>query len=392
MVTRCISATLLHRLAAVPVTDWILWLGSLALTVSLVVLLRTRWGQSRPLQKCAVLSLLVHALLACLAMTVRVVVGEGGGGTAGRADSSARCPGLGSSTMRSLVVSKGNAIESAPQLYEPPQPESEVASTATNDEVSGEQVVEAPQLMEPPPDASEQVSARRHRPLWKRTTECRRSTRTISSTKDEVDIAVTKDDTSIHNHSDSNGCRNARRRCYSPSRSKHVHVKRRPAKFPHSTEPSTPTASCCCRFDDVRTIFIAGMPRADSVWSNCRAAVRKPRQPCSQHWLGSRRSNRQMDAGTQTATAPVRSRRCLAITAAGQGGTPTRASRHLPCWRFSAPAIRINRATTKTPYAEVLNSCCARKPATAACSANRRCMRKCTVIRWPHSRWLKRRR
>ena len=83
MVTRCISATLLHRLAAVPVTDWILWLGSLALTVSLVVLLRTRWGQSRPLQKCAVLSLLVHALLACLAMTVRVVVGEGGGGTAG---------------------------------------------------------------------------------------------------------------------------------------------------------------------------------------------------------------------------------------------------------------------------------------------------------------------
>lgn len=69
------------RASAIPIQYWLAWLGSLALSIVLVMLLRTRWGQSRPLQKCALLSLLVHALLACLTMTIRVVVGEGGGGS-----------------------------------------------------------------------------------------------------------------------------------------------------------------------------------------------------------------------------------------------------------------------------------------------------------------------
>jgi len=69
-----------RRMAAVPWTYWLLWFASLVVSVLLIALLRTRWGQSRPLQKCAVLSLLVHLVLAFLAMTVRIVVGEGGGG------------------------------------------------------------------------------------------------------------------------------------------------------------------------------------------------------------------------------------------------------------------------------------------------------------------------
>jgi hypothetical protein len=80
MTSHLMFAAVFARLAAVPLMDWLLWLGSLVLSVALVIVLRMQWGQSRPLQKCAVLSLLVHALLACLAMTVRVVVGEGGGG------------------------------------------------------------------------------------------------------------------------------------------------------------------------------------------------------------------------------------------------------------------------------------------------------------------------
>ncbi|MCI0331603.1 MAG: squalene--hopene cyclase [Planctomycetes bacterium] len=74
---------LLSRLASMPLAYWLLWCGSLGLSITLVALLRTRWGQSRPLQKCAVLSLLVHLLLAWAAMTVRFVTGDGNGGGMG---------------------------------------------------------------------------------------------------------------------------------------------------------------------------------------------------------------------------------------------------------------------------------------------------------------------
>lgn len=69
-----------QRLAAVPLAYLFVWCVLVALCVSIVVLMRARWGQSRPLQKCAVLSLLVHLVFGCLAMTVRIVVGDGGGG------------------------------------------------------------------------------------------------------------------------------------------------------------------------------------------------------------------------------------------------------------------------------------------------------------------------
>ena len=51
----------------------LLWLGLAVLTVTLLVLARTRWGQSRPLRKCVVLSLLAHTLLAGYATTVQIV-------------------------------------------------------------------------------------------------------------------------------------------------------------------------------------------------------------------------------------------------------------------------------------------------------------------------------
>ncbi len=36
------------------------WLGLAVLSIALLVLMRTRWGQSRPLRKCLVLSVLAH--------------------------------------------------------------------------------------------------------------------------------------------------------------------------------------------------------------------------------------------------------------------------------------------------------------------------------------------
>jgi outer membrane biosynthesis protein TonB len=70
-------------LASVQLGYWLAWAGSLVLSIALVFLMWTRWGHSRPLQKCAALSLLVHLVLAFLTMTVRIVSGDGGGGGGG---------------------------------------------------------------------------------------------------------------------------------------------------------------------------------------------------------------------------------------------------------------------------------------------------------------------
>jgi hypothetical protein len=74
------ALSLFQRLASVPLVYVVLWCSSVAVSVALIVLMRTRWGQARPLHKCAVLSLLVHLLLAGIAMTVRIVAGGSGGG------------------------------------------------------------------------------------------------------------------------------------------------------------------------------------------------------------------------------------------------------------------------------------------------------------------------
>ena len=54
-----------------PTVKW-LWLGVFLLTVMLIVLMRTRWGQSKPLRKCIILSLSAHVLLAGYTTTVRI--------------------------------------------------------------------------------------------------------------------------------------------------------------------------------------------------------------------------------------------------------------------------------------------------------------------------------
>ena len=51
----------------------LLWAGLAALTIMVLVLMRTRWGQSRALGKCLVLSILVHLMLMGYATTVQIV-------------------------------------------------------------------------------------------------------------------------------------------------------------------------------------------------------------------------------------------------------------------------------------------------------------------------------
>jgi hypothetical protein len=59
-------------------TWWIAWAMLGMATIGLVVLLRTRWQGMRPLKKCALLSLWVHVLLACLATMVQIFSGSPG--------------------------------------------------------------------------------------------------------------------------------------------------------------------------------------------------------------------------------------------------------------------------------------------------------------------------
>ena len=57
---------------------WIAWAMLGMATIGLVVLLRTRWQGMRPLKKCAILSLWVHVVLACLATMVQIFSGSPG--------------------------------------------------------------------------------------------------------------------------------------------------------------------------------------------------------------------------------------------------------------------------------------------------------------------------
>jgi hypothetical protein len=106
-------------LASVQLGYWLVWGGSLALSVVLAILMWTRWGHSRPLQKCAALSLLVHLMLAFLTMTVRIVAGDGGGGGGGAPIRVRLVQDRGTSTKMSAAVTS-NAPPSevaAPQLF-----------------------------------------------------------------------------------------------------------------------------------------------------------------------------------------------------------------------------------------------------------------------------------
>jgi hypothetical protein len=136
MLASVVATSMMQRLASVPFAYWLLWCGSAALSIGLILLLRTRWGQSRPIQKCALLSLLVHALLACLAMTVRVVVGDGGGGGIAGAPIRVRIVEEMGTSLTVDAPAPESPIDPAPGLLELPpaetekSPENEVATVA----------------------------------------------------------------------------------------------------------------------------------------------------------------------------------------------------------------------------------------------------------------------
>jgi hypothetical protein len=67
------NQTLWERLASPRSLGLLLWLGLALLTVALVLLTRTRWGQTKPLSKCIVLSVFAHILFLAYASGTKLV-------------------------------------------------------------------------------------------------------------------------------------------------------------------------------------------------------------------------------------------------------------------------------------------------------------------------------
>ncbi len=136
MLLPLLADSLIHRIAAVPVGYLMLWIGLAAVSVALVVLMRSRWGRSRLVTKCAMLSLLVHVLLACLAMTVKIVVGDGG---------PAAGPPIRVRLVDEVPPPAAVAMVDPPPLFEPP----DELPNATEDPPAADET--SPAVDEPPP-------------------------------------------------------------------------------------------------------------------------------------------------------------------------------------------------------------------------------------------------
>jgi len=122
-------------------TTWlVLWSVLAALTVLLVVLLRTRWSRAKPWRKCAVLSLWVHVLLGCVATTVRIVTGAPETGS----DEPIRV------AVREVVVAEESEVveEVTPAWEQPTEP----AMIAPEAEPVGAPIEQLPEELEPLPE------------------------------------------------------------------------------------------------------------------------------------------------------------------------------------------------------------------------------------------------
>lgn len=119
-------------------TIWIIiWVCLLTATIAIVWLLRTRLRDIKSWQKCAILSLWVHVLLACLTAAVQIVTGSADGG-----------PGYGPPIQVALLPAELEAIAASDDAT--PTPLEQFDPAAEYDDEG-----ESPDLKEPEPPAEE---------------------------------------------------------------------------------------------------------------------------------------------------------------------------------------------------------------------------------------------
>jgi hypothetical protein len=133
-------APLLAAWLNLPAIWIVIWIALLAATIAIVWLLRTKLREIKPWQKCAILSLWVHVLLACLTAAVQIVTGSADGG-----------PGYGPPIQVALLPAELEAIAAADA---PPAPLDEPAlpaEAADRDEPGAEAEPSAPPPVAPSP-------------------------------------------------------------------------------------------------------------------------------------------------------------------------------------------------------------------------------------------------
>jgi hypothetical protein len=64
-----------NSLRALSALSLVLWTLTFLMSIGVVVLLRSRWGQSRPIHRYALLSLIAHLFLACVATSIQLISG-----------------------------------------------------------------------------------------------------------------------------------------------------------------------------------------------------------------------------------------------------------------------------------------------------------------------------
>jgi hypothetical protein len=158
MNTLLFSTGFLRHLAATPPLYLILWTGLGLASVATMFAMRHWWGRIHMLHRCAALSLLVHLVLASLAMTVRIVSAGDGGGF-----------GSGPPIHVRLVDDTGGGLPSlasmAPPLLARQEEAKETSADTTVVEpkdvtvVAAALPVEAPDLLPPPPEPAKTAEA-----------------------------------------------------------------------------------------------------------------------------------------------------------------------------------------------------------------------------------------
>lgn len=159
---RAISPTLiggaLNCVATIHWPYWLAWGGSFILSVVLVFLLWTRWGQSKLLHKCAAMSLIVHLILVFLTMTVRIVSGDGGGGGGGGPPIHVRivedkgAPVVAIASNAGTLSTETKSEVTAPPLLAPPPPVPETAKPVAESEQPKVEPKLAEKAAEKPPE------------------------------------------------------------------------------------------------------------------------------------------------------------------------------------------------------------------------------------------------
>ena len=124
-----------NSLRALSAFSLVLWAMTVVLSIGVIILLRTRWGQSRPIHRYSLLSLLAHLFLACVATSIQLISGPLGMGYG--------------PPVRVRLLASATGTTSTQAIEAPPQ---ERVAEPTRESVPEPPPLEPPELAPEPPE------------------------------------------------------------------------------------------------------------------------------------------------------------------------------------------------------------------------------------------------